>query len=442
MTDQAEDGGYPELGERFGPYSVGARIGAGGMGWVFEALDTRLHRQVALKIITPRLAQDEDFRARFVREAQAQASLDSPHVVHVYDHGEVDGRLYLVTQHVPDGDLAGQLRARGVPPREAAVDIAAQVAAGLADVHAAGFVHRDVKPANVLLRRRDGGVTAYLGDFGIVRPTDGAHALTAAGATAPGTPDYMAPELHDGAQADPRTDVYSLGCLLWTTLTGEAPYSGSSEWALVTAHREQPVPQLPGEGALVEGINRVLARAMAKDPAERYADATPLRDDLRDLLRLPAEGHVVPVEAVDPPPADPLPAPPHARRRLAALVAVLAALAVAAVVVWALTWGDDDPAAEPASGGTGSGAVAELDRGTAVASVAAAFAEQGIDDRDLATCMAEHWVDGTGLEQMRAEGFLDEESSFVDLPSTEMPEEMRAAFGAALASCSGGVVED
>ncbi|GGO74296.1 serine/threonine-protein kinase [Nocardioides deserti] len=434
MTDQAEDDGYPELGDRLGPYSIGARIGAGGMGWVFEALDSRLHRQVAIKVIAPRLADDDDFRARFVREAQAQASLDSPHVVHVYDHGEADGRLYLVTQHVPDGDLAEQLRARGVPPREAAVDIAAQVAAGLADVHAAGFVHRDVKPSNVLLRRRDGGVTAYLGDFGIVRPTAGDHT-----ATAPGTPDYMAPELHSGAPADPRSDVYSLGCLLWTTLTGNPPYSGSSEWELVTAHREQPVPQLAGDGSLVEGINRVLARSMAKDPAERYADAGPLRDDLRDLLRLPAEGHVVPVEAVDPPPADPLPAPPHARRRIAVVVAALLALAVAGVVVWALTWGDDEPTDDPATGATAAGT---LDRGTAVASVAAAFAEQGIDDEALGTCMAEHWVDGTGMERMRADGFLDDDSSFVDLPSSEMPEEMRTAFAAALAACSGGVVEE
>ncbi|MDN4173329.1 serine/threonine-protein kinase [Nocardioides sp. SOB77] len=428
MTDQASGEGYPEVGERLGPYSIGARIGTGGMGWVFEALDTRLHRQVAVKVIAPQLAGDEGFRERFVREAQAQASLDSPHVVHVYDHGEVDGRLYLVTQRVPDGDLAEALRARGVPPREAAVDVVAQVAAGLADVHAAGFVHRDVKPANVLLRRHEGGVTAYLGDFGIVRQAQAEHTATSAGTA--GTPDYMAPELHTGAKAGPRTDVYSLGCLLWATLTGSPPYSGASEWELVTAHREQPVPQLPGEGAMVEGVNRVLARAMAKDPAERYADATPLRDDLRDLLRLPAEGHVVPLSTVDPPPAAPLPAPPHARRRIAVMVLVLLALAVAAVVVWALTWGDDEPSQ---SGGTGT----RVDRDAAVASVASAFEEQGVVRPGLATCMAEHWVADAGLDRMREEGFLDADSTFVDRPSAELSEAMRAAVAAAVGACTG-----
>lgn len=431
MTEQPQDEEYPALGERLGPYSIGARIGAGGMGWVFEALDTRLHRQVAIKVIAPRLAQDPAFRERFVREAQAQASLDSPHVVSVHDHGEVDDRLYLVTQHVPDGDLALAMRDRGVPPREAAVDIVAQVAAGLADVHAAGFVHRDVKPSNVLLRRREDGVTAYLGDFGIARPTDpgeGDHSLTAAGAAAPGTPDFMAPELHAGTPASPRTDVYSLGCLLWATLTGAPPYSGSSEWELVTAHREQPVPQLPGEGALVEGINRVLARTMAKDPEERYADARPVRDDLRDLLRLPEEGHVVPVEAVDPPVAAPLPAPRHARGRLVALVVALLVLVVAGVVVWALTWGDDEPRQS-----TGA-----PDRDAAVASVAAAFTEQGVEDEAVASCMAEHWVDEAGVEQLREEGFLDERSRFVDLPSVEMPAEVQAAFAAALEACTSG----
>ncbi|MBC9732577.1 serine/threonine-protein kinase [Nocardioides marmotae] len=430
MTKDAEDGGYPEVGERLGPYMLGARIGSGGMGWVYEALDTRLHRQVAVKVIAPQLAGDAGFRDRFVREAQAQASLDSPHVVHVYDHGEVDGRLYLVTQHIPDGDLADALRTHGAPPLEAAVDIVAQVAAGLADVHAAGFVHRDVKPSNVLLRRREDGVTAYLGDFGIVREADADHTATAAGTA--GTPDFMAPELHTGAKASARTDVYSLGCLLWTTLTGSPPYSGASEWELVTAHREQPVPRLPGEGPVVEGVNRVLATGMAKDPAERYADARPLREDLRDLLRLPAGGPVVPVDAVDPPAAAPLPPPPHARRRLVALVAAILVLAVVGVVAWALTWGEED---DEATGGAPS-----LDRGRAVASVAAAFEEQlgeAAARSGIAVCMAEHWVDGTGLSQLRADGFLTEDSTFVDRPSAEMTDQMRAAVAAALTACVG-----
>ncbi|WKN48332.1 serine/threonine-protein kinase [Nocardioides sp. Arc9.136] len=429
------DDGYPEVGERLGSYSVGARIGTGGMGWVFEALDTRLNRQVALKVIAPQLAGDEGFRERFVREAQAQASLDSPHVVHVYEHGDVDGRLYLVTQHVPDGDLAGQLRAHGAPPREAAVDIVAQVAAGLADVHAAGFVHRDVKPSNVLLRRRESGVTAYLGDFGIVREAGADHTATAAGTA--GTPGFMAPELHSGAKAGPRTDVYSLGCLLWTTLTGSPPYDGSSEWEVVTAHRERPVPQLPDDGSLAEGINGVLRRAMAKDPAERYADAAPMRDDLRALLALPAEGHVVPVEAVDPPVAAPLPPPRNARLKIAAVVVALLVLAAAAVAVWALTWGDDDdPASSAPSAGAGAGPADPVGRG-AVASIATALLEQGEVTPAVASCAAETWVEQAGVDRLRAEGYLDEQLAYVDRPASEVSADMRSAIATAVAACGG-----
>nr|WP_281386002.1 serine/threonine-protein kinase [Nocardioides luti] len=179
-----------------GAFRVGRRIGGGGMGVVFEAYDEGLARRVALKVISPHLADDPAFRARFTREAQAQASLDSAHVVHVYAHGEADGRLYIATQLVPDGDLGMMVRAHGGAPLRTAVDLIAQVASGLADAHAAGLIHRDIKPANVLLRRRDSGLHAYLGDFGIAREIGADQTLTAAGTV--GTPSYMAPELHTG----------------------------------------------------------------------------------------------------------------------------------------------------------------------------------------------------------------------------------------------------
>ena len=162
-------GGRPDEGAVIGPYRILREIGRGGMGVVYEAADDALDRTVALKIIAPELAADADFRARFTREARSHAALDSPHVVHVYAHGEVGGRLYLATQLVPDGDLGAMLRRFGPPPPAIAVELMAQVAAGLADAHAAGMVHRDLKPANILLRRRGSTMSAYLTDFGIAQ---------------------------------------------------------------------------------------------------------------------------------------------------------------------------------------------------------------------------------------------------------------------------------
>ena len=161
----------------------------------------------------------------------------------------------------------------------------AQVAEGLADAHAVGLIHRDIKPANVLLRRRENSVQAYLGDFGIARQVGAEHTHT--GTSTIGTPSYMAPELHTGGKAGVETDVYSLGCLLWATLSGRAPYAGTSEYQIVTAHLEQPVPQLPEDGPLATEVNRILRTAMAKDPAERYSSAADLRDDLRQARTLP-----------------------------------------------------------------------------------------------------------------------------------------------------------
>ncbi len=194
--------GYPRPGERLGQFVVGRRIGGGGMGVVFEAHDEALDRQVAVKIISPHLADDPGFRERFIREARSLASLDSAHVVHVYAHGEATeeegGRLYLVTQLIPDGDLGSLLQAYGAPPPAMAVDVIAQVADGLADAHAAGLIHRDIKPANVLLRRREDGNQAYLSDFGIARHVAADPTGTTTGTM--GTPTYMAPELHLGEQ--------------------------------------------------------------------------------------------------------------------------------------------------------------------------------------------------------------------------------------------------
>lgn len=327
----------PAPGTTLGPYRVERQLGSGGMGVVYEAFDTQLQRKVALKVISPHLADDPLFRERFVREARGQASLDSAHVVTVHAFGEEDGRLYIASQLVPDGDLGAVLTRGGAPPLELAIDLMAQVASGLADAHRAGIAHRDIKPANVLLRRRDNGWHAYLADFGIARQVGEDHQLTS---TAVGTPSYMAPELHTGASPTSASDVYSLGCLLWATVTGTAPYAGTTDYQIVHAHLEDPIPQLGGPGPRVAELNRVLRTALAKDPAQRYPTAAAMRDDLRRVQTMP-----------DRPAPPPPPAPPARRSgRTAALVvaAVLLLGGAAAGTAYAVTR-DDGPDPRPST---------------------------------------------------------------------------------------------
>jgi len=163
----------PEPPDQLGPYRILRRLGQGGMGTVYDARDIALERHVALKLIAPGLADDPEFRARFVREARAQASVDSPHVVQVFAHGELQGQLYLATQLVPDGDLGRHLRQHGPLPAARALELVAQVADGLAEAHRVGLMHCDIKPTNVLLRHRGTGTVAYLADFGIAGPLAG-----------------------------------------------------------------------------------------------------------------------------------------------------------------------------------------------------------------------------------------------------------------------------
>ncbi|WP_167736739.1 serine/threonine-protein kinase [Nocardioides sp. 1609] len=276
---------FPTPGDSIGRFRVIAQLGAGGMGVVYDALEVNLERRVALKVISPQLAGDPDFRARFASEARALASLDSPHVVQVYAHGEEDGYLYIATQLIPDGDLGQMLTRWGPPPLGKALELIEQVASGLHDAHTAGFVHRDIKPGNVLVRRRGADtVQAYLGDFGIARRIDAE--VTRIGSVVAGTPSYMAPELHSGAQAGLSTDIYSLGCLLWVALTGQPPYSGATEFEIAGAHMTSPVPQLPTVSPMTEALNRALRVSMAKEPGHRYRSALALRDDLRECLRM------------------------------------------------------------------------------------------------------------------------------------------------------------
>jgi hypothetical protein len=349
-------------GDGFGRYEIERRLGAGGMGVVHLALDTQLQRRVALKVMSPQLTDDPEFLARFHREAETLARLDSPHITTIFDHGDVDGTPYLAMQYVAGGDLGTQLKQRGPVPVALAAMICAQVAEALHDAHAAGIVHRDVKPANVLVRDPDAAEPfVYLGDFGIAQAGTDGEGLTRAGGVA-GSWAYLAPERAHGAPATPSSDVYALGCLLHACVTGRAPYAGS-DVEMAVAHVNEPVPQLPGTGAATLELNRVLRRAMAKDPAERHASAGELRADLVGLVR----GTHDATGASDPegsaPPHSPSPATaiaadaaPARGRRTGAVVAA-AALALVAVVGGTLgvrALGGDDAEDADSSAGAGS----------------------------------------------------------------------------------------
>jgi serine/threonine protein kinase len=289
-------GKAPQVGSRLGPYKLLRQLGEGAMGVVFLAEETELDREVAVKIIAPHLLIHEGFRERFTREARALAKLNSGHVVQVYRYGEANGALFIATQLVPDGDLGHLLKSDGPPPTAVALDLIAQVAEGLADAHDAGLIHRDIKPGNILIRRRAQDITAYLGDFGIARAATAdatGVGLTQAG-SAVGTPAYMAPELHVGGSASVASDVYSLGCLLWQTLTGDAPYQGSTPFEVVSKHVDQPVPQLRGSGPIVDGINRILRSSMAKQPGDRFSSARAMRAALL-RVQVQAQGVTVPI---------------------------------------------------------------------------------------------------------------------------------------------------
>jgi ketosteroid isomerase-like protein len=277
----------PELrpGDVLGGCRIEAVIGRGGMGVVYRALQLDLGRPVALKVITADLAGDAEFRERFGREARMAAAIDHPNVVPVHATGEEDGALFLVMRFVTGSDLHALIRRDGplAPARAAAV--VAQVASALDAAHAAGLVHRDVKPANVLLAAD--GDHAYLSDFGLTRTIDPDHPITDSGQWI-GTVDFASPEQLSGGRSDARSDVYSLGCVLHAALTGSPPYPRGTVPATLLAHLNDDPPRPSAAGAPRE-FDRVVARALAKAPADRYPSA----GDLGRAVEAAARGESV-----------------------------------------------------------------------------------------------------------------------------------------------------
>ncbi|MDD7940218.1 serine/threonine-protein kinase [Actinomycetospora lutea] len=266
-------------GEVFGPYELRRLVGRGAMGEVWEAFDTRRERPVALKLLGSAVAADPESRARFQQEARLTARLSSLHVITIHDFGEIDGRLFVDMRLVDGGDLAAAVRAhpQGLPPGRT-VDIVGQIAEALDSAHAAGLVHRDVKPSNVLLTGQRGGDFCFLVDFGIARlASPGAAHLTSTG-TVLGTTAYMAPELFSGEPATFRSDVYALGCLLYELLTGHRPFPGPDPVAHMGQHVHQPVPAPSWSRPDLAVFDQVVATGMAKDPSQRFGTPGALAD--------------------------------------------------------------------------------------------------------------------------------------------------------------------
>ena len=256
-------------GEVFAGCRVEAVAGRGGMGIVYRAVQLSLGRPVALKLIASEHAADPEFRDRFEREARLAAAIDHPNVIPVYAAGEEERRLYLVVRYVRGTDLHALIRGGGALAPERAAALIAQVAAGLDAAHAAGLVHRDVKPANVLISAQ--GDHVYLTDFGLSRLVASETRLTTTGNWL-GTAAYASPEHLQGLRADARSDVYALGCVLHAALTGEPPFRRATVPATMLAHLHDPPPR-PSERGLPRAFDTVLARSLAKDPADRYPSA-------------------------------------------------------------------------------------------------------------------------------------------------------------------------
>src|SRR6187397_88812 len=226
-------------GDEFAGYRIERRLGRGGMGILYLAVEPGLERRVALKLIAPEAASDEVFARRFAEESRIAASIEHPNVVPIYAAGEEDGVPWIAMRYVPGSDLGRRITREGRLEPEQAVALIAQVGNGLDAIHAAGLVHRDVKPANVLLSGDEGAEHAYITDFGVARNVATNSGLTQTGRFV-GTLDYVAPEQISGGAVDARVDVYALGCLLFKLLTGEVPFPKDGDAARLYAHLHDP----------------------------------------------------------------------------------------------------------------------------------------------------------------------------------------------------------
>ncbi len=368
-------------GDRFAGYRIERLLGRGGMGVLYLAMEPGLERHVALKLIAPEAAADEVFARRFAEESRIAASIEHPNVVPIYAAGEEDGVPFIAMRYVSGFDLGKRIAREGRLNPALAAALIAQVGNGLDAIHAAGLVHRDVKPANVLLAGVGGEDHAYITDFGVARNVATESGLTQTGRFV-GTLDYVAPEQISGGEIDARVDVYALGCLLFKLLTGEVPFPKDGEAARLYAHLNDPPPAPSLYVPEVSmALDDVVIRAMSKEPGDRYPSAGDL--GRAAVAALSGERPTLPERTVatgaaaigesqgqdaetetarlpGPKPSLPFPARLAGRRRLAILAGLAAIVAVVLAVVAFGGGGDSEP---PAAAGGGSQASKQDARG-------------------------------------------------------------------------------
>ena len=348
-----------EAGTRLGHYRIIALLGRGGMADVYRAEDERLGREVALKALPPEFARDPERIERFEREVRAAAKLTHPNIVTVYEYGVGEEHPFYTMALLPGGDLKVRIRAHpdGMPPSEA-LKVTAAMARALEYAHGQGFVHRDIKPENILFTA-DG--TPQLTDFGIARAMSEGTRMTATGMSI-GSPHYMSPEQARGQAVDGRSDLYSLGVVLYEMLTGRVPFDASDTFAVGLSHINDPVPALPGR---LSAWQPVVERLLAKSPEDRHGSA----GELAEVLSSDAPPQAQPTRLMERPRdvrraarakalATWLASLPKPRRGLrAALVGGVLAVVAVGIVYVAMQQGAVGPERQPFNGGGGSAAV-------------------------------------------------------------------------------------
>ncbi len=270
-------------GRTLGKYELAERLAQGGMAEVYRAFQPGVERWVVVKVLHCHLASSDDFIARFQREARAAGSLHHPNIVRIIDAGAEDEIHYIVMDYIAGGTLGAMLKQSARPSIEDAVALGVQLADALAYAHRQGVIHRDIKPANIMFAD-DGRKHPVLTDFGLARLCfDSAAHLTVTGALV-GTPTYMSPEAVRGEATDTRTDIYSLGVVLYELLTGKPPYTANTPYSMMMKQTNEPLPPPRAlNPALPVAVEELLLRALAKDPADRFPDATAMAAALRQI---------------------------------------------------------------------------------------------------------------------------------------------------------------
>ena len=274
-------------GTRLGPYEIVAAIGAGGMGEVYKARDTRLDRTVAIKVLPEHVAADPDLKQRFEREAKTISSLNHPHICTLYDIGSQDGIDFLVMEYL-EGDTLAQRLEQGALPLDQALQVAIEIADALDKAHRQGITHRDLKPGNIMLTKAG----AKLLDFGLAKlkpvgiGTDSALPTMSAGLTAEGailgTLQYMAPEQLEGSDVDARTDIFAFGTTVYEMVTGSKAFTGKSQASLIgSILKDEPSPLTELQPVSPPALDRVVKKCLAKDPEARWHSAHDLHDELQ-----------------------------------------------------------------------------------------------------------------------------------------------------------------